>query len=260
MNRKDRIYIVDFPKEYEHQCFRIISTCEKFYMFGEDRNTPSYEGADRVFIEPDRRRRHNLIIEFIKVLSKLLEHKKRISIYTRDGLLKNRIETELSAGIKGSFSFLKVFYIKYHVVKDATTFYDEPYQSNQNERLLSNVKIDLSGKWNGKWKRHGGTIEHVGIMEITQEQNKVSASMEVTFEYSFMKTVLKESLTGTIIESSNNSLLFLKGNYYSYREKGRSQSYLLDNFLLDINEDRNTLRGYFFSKKGEGYAEFNKAW
>jgi len=257
--RKDRIYLVDFPEGYEHQCFGIIDTCEKFYMFGENRNTPSYEGADLVFIEPCRRRRHNLIIEFIKFISKSLTHNKRISVYTKDILLKNRIETELVA-FKNSFSFFKVFYIK-STKKDTTSFYDEPYGTNQAEPdkiLWSNVKSDLSGKWDGKWERCSGTIEHRGIMSITQEQNTVNASLTVTFEYCFDKTILKEKLIGTIIELSDYSVLFLNGTYYLYEEKGSSQSYLPDNFLLYLDRDHNTLWGYLFSKRGRGYARFNK--
>lgn len=122
------------------------------------------------------------------------------------------------------------------------------------EHLVSPVQ-DVSGNWQGTWKRSDATIPHSGTLVFTQSGTELSATLIVTFEKDGEQTVVQEALTGSLVDSSR---VVLDGISYTYIRQGNSSSYLLDSFSLAPSEDTNTLEGEFRSARGKGTALFNR--
>ena len=114
--------------------------------------------------------------------------------------------------------------------------------------------IDISGSWQGLWKRETATIDHTGTIYITQLQEELSATMTVTFEKAGNMTIVQEILVGSI----KGLEITLNGVSYTYIKQGVSISYLLDSFNLQLSDDRRKMEGVFQSKRGRGKAEFEK--
>ena len=113
---------------------------------------------------------------------------------------------------------------------------------------------DISGNWKASWKRANGTIEHQGTLYITQQEEKLSATMTVTFEKAQKMTIVQEVLIGMI----QGVQVSLRGVSYTYIQQGASTSYLLDSFNLKLSSDKNSMHGEFNSKRGTGEATFVK--
>ena len=127
-----------------------------------------------------------------------------------------------------------------------------PQQTKKQPRPQS--ILDISGNWNGSWKRHNTTIEHSGKLFIAQDSGQVRATMTVTFEKSNELTVIQEELSGSIKDSK----ISLVGISYTYIRQGNSTSYLLDSFELQLAEDGQQMSGSFRSKRGNGDSSFDR--
>lgn len=114
--------------------------------------------------------------------------------------------------------------------------------------------IDISGNWQGSWKRLDANIAHKGITFITQREAELSGTMTITFTKADTITVVQEVLVGSI----NGRKVTLNGVSYTYAQQGASTSYLLDNFELEVSEDSRKMEGEFHSKRGKGEAVFEK--
>jgi len=114
---------------------------------------------------------------------------------------------------------------------------------------------DLSGHWHGEWRRARAKILHHGSLHINQMGERLSARLTVIFEKRGRRTIVHELLRGIITSQS----VVLQGESFEYDERGESTSYLLDHFELEPNADGNRLSGEFYSKKGPGWAVFERA-
>lgn len=228
-------------------------------MFGESNKTPTFEGAHRVFVEPSRETRHDLIINFTIFLLKTLNEQKRISIYTRDSVLKNRIEKEILVTDKIRIAFFRVFFIKDSHFDNCTFTNSFEYEEPGN---LSNDNVfsdNISGSWVGTWAREKGRINHSGQMNIIKTGTQLDAKLLVNFNRNDVRTELEEHLEGIIIKGQAFYHVFLWGISYSYLIRGASKTYLLDGFHLTTINFR-SITGDFISKskKGEGSTQFDK--
>lgn len=113
---------------------------------------------------------------------------------------------------------------------------------------------ELTGDWEGEWKRDTGTIVHRGRLSIAQIGQKLTAQMRVTFKRRGSICILQESLRGLITSRS----VVLQGESFEYVQRGSSTSYLLDHFELGLDTDEATLSGDFYSRKGRGNASFRR--
>jgi hypothetical protein len=113
---------------------------------------------------------------------------------------------------------------------------------------------DISGNWKGSWKRFDAKIRHTGTLIITQDSDKLSATMIVTFEKDNQQTILQEALVGSI----SGLDVVLDGISYTYLQQGSSSSYLLDSFVLKMSDDESNLEGQFRSRRGTGEAAFQR--
>jgi nucleoside 2-deoxyribosyltransferase len=114
--------------------------------------------------------------------------------------------------------------------------------------------IDISGNWKATWKRSTGKIDYEGVIYITQQEEKLSATMTTTYKRAQARTIVQEVLTGTI----QGIEVFLNGVSYTYIEQGASNLYHLDNFKLKLDPDRNRMDGEFYSTRGRGQATLIK--
>jgi len=110
----------------------------------------------------------------------------------------------------------------------------------------------LGGLWKGSWRRENANILHEGQLMIRQNGSEIDATMKVSFMNQGTTTILEERLTGTVKESC----IVLSGRDYTYINQGKSVSYLLDQFTLEVDETGMKLSGQFQSKKGIGKAHF----
>ncbi len=125
-------------------------------------------------------------------------------------------------------------------------------QSREVNTRAHNLVGTLDGFWGGRWRRSTGTVQHSGRLQIEQYGQRLSCSMRVSFSKNGVRTILEEVLSGTIAGSK----VLLHGESFEYVAKGLSKSYLLDNFELTLSDDHQTLRGVFFSRRGQGEANF----
>ena len=114
------------------------------------------------------------------------------------------------------------------------------------------IPVILDGVWKGSWKRENANILHEGHLSIRQKGSEIDATLKISFMKMGATTILEEQLTGAV----EGSRIELKGRSYEYIEKGKSISYLLDRFILQIDETGTKLSGQFTSKKGDGKAQF----
>jgi hypothetical protein len=112
----------------------------------------------------------------------------------------------------------------------------------------------LAGSWKGSWRRFNGRIWHNGHLSLHQDGNTLEATLIITFRKRETISIIEEHLEGSIAGST----IILRGISYSYIEQGLSSSYLLDNFILNLDEAGKELNGQFYSKKGTGEVNFIK--
>ena len=112
----------------------------------------------------------------------------------------------------------------------------------------------VDGEWEGAWKRFSGRIAHYGRLILHQDGHRLTGMINVTFVRDQETTDLEEILTGTTAESR----IVLSGVSYRYIKQGKSTSYLLDKFVLALDEKGSVLSGDFYSKKGLGEARFER--
>jgi uncharacterized protein YegL len=130
---------------------------------------------------------------------------------------------------------------------------DQGYiQSSELKEQNDPSQLRFDGLWKGSWKRENANIVHEGQLSIRQNGPEIYATMKVSFEKLGTTTILEEQMTGKVEESS----IILKGKGYTYIEQGKSVSYLLDSFILQVDETGMKLFGEFKSKKGAGKAHF----
>jgi hypothetical protein len=114
--------------------------------------------------------------------------------------------------------------------------------------------IEISGLWHGTWKRFDATIDHKGTVFFTQREKDLLGTLTVTFVREHEETIVQEVLVGSI----SGANVMLNGVSYTYIKQGGSRSYLLDNFDLQLSNDRKTMKGEFFSRRGKGGAMFER--
>jgi hypothetical protein len=125
---------------------------------------------------------------------------------------------------------------------------------DQDSRISSSAPPDLTGEWEGEWRRDGGSISHRGRFALSQTGTRLTARMRVTFEKRGQLTILTEELRGLVTLPK----VILQGEATEYETRGLSTSYLLDHFELQLENNGNLLVGIFYSRKGPGRASFKR--
>ena len=90
-------------------------------------------------------------------------------------------------------------------------------------------------------------------MTLRREEDTLSGEMRVAFMMKGVKTVVDERLEGEV----NGAAVSLRGISPEYVQQGNSLNYLQDNFDLELTSD-GSLKGKFWSEKGEGHALFQR--
>jgi len=86
------------------------------------------------------------------------------------------------------------------------------------------------------------------------DDNKFTCSMTVTYLRNNKQTIVQETLKGSV----DNTHIQVIGVNFTYIEQGRSHSYSLDSFELEIAEDQNVLKGKAILKHGNRDVVFKK--
>lgn len=114
----------------------------------------------------------------------------------------------------------------------------------EKEKTKSVVKqkfVDVSGNWKATWNYNES--EHNIILNINQKQDILSCVGTINFYDEGVLTVVQQVFEGKIIEKK----ISIQGVNYTYIERGSSEDYNLDNFILDF--DNNELRGVTFDSE-----------
>jgi hypothetical protein len=114
--------------------------------------------------------------------------------------------------------------------------------------------IDVSGTWQGSWRRTHASIEHEGTLSIRQHGAGLSGAMTVTFVKSDDQTIVHEELVGAVADRK----VTLNGVSYTYIQQAQSSSYLLDNYEMEVSPDGTRMEGEFRSSRGKGSAVFER--
>lgn len=113
--------------------------------------------------------------------------------------------------------------------------------------------LDIAGNWKINFTdSHGYT--HEGVAYLTQDEDKLSATMTITFSKGNIMSVVQEILIGTI----KGTKVSLNGVSYTYIHRGESTGYGLDNFELQLNSNRDSMEGVFISTDQRGEVIFTK--
>ena len=127
----------------------------------------------------------------------------------------------------------------------------------QKVDITSKVPVslpDISGVWQGTWKPALWETEHHGSIFITQQGEKLSGTMSVSYASPTHLVVIQEILTGSI----KGLTIRLNGVSYTYVMQGTSSSYSLDNFDLQLSSDGKKMEGVYKDSVVEGKAIFIK--
>lgn len=120
-------------------------------------------------------------------------------------------------------------------------------------RVASSGKlyIDVSGTWKGSF-----TVKtnYEGILDITQEEDMLTATFEVKHYHRKVETIVSEELTGMV----QGTLVQLSGVSYTYIVQGDCDRYNLRSFNLVLNPDRTKMTGKVSSEAGEATTTFIK--
>jgi hypothetical protein len=114
----------------------------------------------------------------------------------------------------------------------------------EKAKIKSVVKqkfVDVSGNWRATWNYNES--EHNIILNINQKQDILSCVGTINFYDEGVLTVVQQVFEGKIIEKK----ISIQGVNYTYIERGSSEDYNLDNFILDF--DNNELRGVTFDSE-----------
>jgi hypothetical protein len=118
-----------------------------------------------------------------------------------------------------------------------------PLSSKQSSLHLP----DVAGAWRTHWLSIKTAREHTATLVIPDNHGPdFTASMTVTYERKSQKTIIQETLTGSLREG----MLHLSGVNYTYVERGNSVSNSLDNFELRPAEDGKALVGTAVLRNG----------
>ncbi len=118
-----------------------------------------------------------------------------------------------------------------------------PLPSKESSLLLP----DVAGAWRTHWLSIKTAREHTATLVIpTNHGPGFTASMTITYERNSQKTIIQETLTGSL----RQNMLRLTGVSYIYVERSNSVSYSLDNFELRVAEDGKALVGRAVLRNG----------
>ena len=103
--------------------------------------------------------------------------------------------------------------------------------------------IDVSGVWSGTWKHYTESVQDSvsatnGKANLDQEMSKISGTIDITTKYKGDETIISQRLSG-YVEGEN---VFLQGVSYSFIQRGKAPTYILDEFELLLVDDH-TLKG-----------------
>ena len=130
----------------------------------------------------------------------------------------------------------------------------------KGEKAASSEKpyLDISGAWEGSFtvisERYNLNTDYDGIMYITQEQEKITATFESKHFHHKVETIVREELIGTV----QGTLVNLSGVSYTYIEQGECDKYALKSFELVLNTNGRKMTGRITSEIGEGITTFIK--
>ena len=118
------------------------------------------------------------------------------------------------------------------------------------------VVPDISGVWITSWNSVLRNRLHEATLVISSNHgNNFVATMTISYTREEKKTIVQETITGTI----QNSDVLLTGVSYTFIEWGSARSYGLDSFELQLSEDRKTMKGKVVLKHGVKPIIFKKA-
>jgi len=114
---------------------------------------------------------------------------------------------------------------------------------------------DLSGTWKTSWTSIRFGREHSATLVIpTGHGSEFVASMVITYSRNTIQTIVHESLTGSL----NGNALRLVGVNYTYIQKGKSVTYGLDSFDLNVSDSCDRLDGLIVLRYGSSQVIFVK--
>ena len=102
------------------------------------------------------------------------------------------------------------------------------------------AEYDFSGSWFTTWLSIRKGREHRAVLVIPPQTGRdLTATVTVQFERENQRTIIEETMTGR----ATGRQLNLTAVTYTYVERGSSISYSLDNFDLEISEDKERMAG-----------------
>jgi hypothetical protein len=118
---------------------------------------------------------------------------------------------------------------------------------------LRKEEYNLGGVWNTSWISIKRERDHKAILVIPENhKNEFTASMTITYVRNDQRTVVQETLAGSI----QDGVLSLTGVNYTYLERGSSVSYSLDSFELKPSSDNASLVGTAILRHGKRQVKF----
>jgi hypothetical protein len=104
-----------------------------------------------------------------------------------------------------------------------------------SRETATNGHVNLSGVWGASWVTLKARREHQGVLVIpTNHGDTFTASITVSYLRDGEQTIVQESLAASV----QGPVLALTGVGYTYLQQGKSSSYHLDSFELQLSESR----------------------
>jgi len=134
---------------------------------------------------------------------------------------------------------------------------ESPEIPEETKAIKKEIEIvtDISGVWVTSWNSVVRNRRHdANLVILSNHGNDFVATMTVSYTREDKKTIVMETMTGTI----KNSQVRLTGVGYTFIEWGSARSYGLDSFELQVSEDGYTMAGKAILKHGTREVVFKK--
>ncbi len=110
------------------------------------------------------------------------------------------------------------------------------------KKAASGKSSTIAGQWVGHFMLNG---RHDISLQLIQSENDLSGTAEIRFDYETEKSIIQQTMTGQI---SDNEIT-LSGVNYTFLERGNSEEYMLDTFILTYDTLNDKLNGYVYDEE-----------